>query len=296
MKIGYVKKVKKTKKNYKNYINNIIIDIKSFFNFVEQDKNKKDIFYVYNFNNNSKKKLKRKIEVEKIDFVLVENKYELEFAKLDTKFSIQGMLPELAEQCYKLVEPRLNEIYICTNIFCEDNIAIIRELVNKVKTVNVVTNNRKYHSLESRLEEQGIFITVSNNKRKSLKNANIVINLDFPKLTDYNVNREMVLIDITGKICIQKAFNGIIINRIKIRTNKVLRVFSEFESFDKNELLEAELAKLNNYSERREFIKFNKIYIEELYNNRKIKLEEFDRIKTINKEKNKKKGPPDSQA
>lgn len=291
MKIGYVKRAKINNRRHKYYMNVIVSYLKSIFNVVEQDKYRKDIWVVYNFNESSRQKLIRKLKSEGIDFAIVEKDYKIDYETIDTKFSTRAILPELVSQCYELVKPIIDEIYICTNNFCNENIKIIRELVPKIKTINIVTNNKKYHSLEHRLEEEGIYITVSNNKRKSLKNASIMINLDFEYLNEYNINRDMIIIDTTGKIEVQKGFNGIVISKVKLDTKKVLRVFSEFDNFDKSELIEGEIAKIGDYNEVREFVKFNKIYIESLYHNRKLDLKEFERIKVLMYKKYQKKNP-----
>ena len=72
------------------------------------------------------------------------------------------------------------------------------------------------------MRRSGILIAVSNNKRKALKDAKIIINLDFnnKEINQYRINENAIIIN-----CIQKkldlhCFNGIIINDIEIMIEK----------------------------------------------------------------------------
>lgn len=287
MNIGYVKIRKKDRKLNKSWLNNLknslILNCKSMFNIVEQDKYNKNLFYLNNTKEVSKSKLVMKLIEEKIDFVLVEDNCTIKYPKLSRNFTMKAMIPETVDFCYKILKPELDEVYVCTEIFSYENVTIIEELARRVKVVNVVTSHRKYRSLEKELEEKDIFITVSGNKRLSLKKAKIVVNLDFEDLNQYNINRDLIVIDITGKILLPKSFNGIVIRKIKVNTKKVLRIFSEFENFNKQDLIEAELAKINEYTKCRKYISNGKIYIESLYSKSKINTEDFLRLKSNKK-------------
>ena len=102
-------------------------------------------------------------------------------------------------------------------IYSNENISIIKELVNKVKTVHIISNNKNYTKLENELEKEGIYITVNNNPRKSLKRAILVINMDFKNIANYNYNRTMTIIDLTGNLKLPKGFEGIYIKSVKVR-------------------------------------------------------------------------------
>ena len=290
MNIGYVKKAKKIESDgIKSYFYNVLTNIKMIFNYVEKDKYKTNVFTVYNFNDKSQRKLKEKLKKNNIEALVVENNNNIiNYYKIESGYLLKYMAPEIIDLCFKFVKPILDEIYICTNIFNYENVQIIESLVSKVKIVNIVSKNQNYCRLEKRLEEKGIFITVSKNRRKSLKKANIVLNLDCEDFSEYNINRHLILIDVTGKSRLPEGFNGIIIRKIRVNTKKILRVFSEFENFEKEELLEAELVKIGNYEKVRNYIDLNKIYVEELYNKKLIDNSEFKRVKELNEQKNKK--------
>ncbi len=188
------------------------------------------------------------------------------------------MLPEVINYCLRLVDYKTDDIYVCTNEYNKENISIIKELCNNIKVVNIITKNNSYRELEKSLEGKGIYITVNNNKRKSLKRARIVINLDFKDFKEYNTNRNMIVIDIDGTIHLNKSFEGIYIKAAEIQTSKVMRVFSEYEKFNKSELIEAEMIKLEDYDKVRKYIRMNKFDITNVLGKRKIEMQEFKRI------------------
>ena len=281
MKIGYVKlKKKENSKKIVDILFNISIMLKCLLNYVEKDRFNKPIYTVYNENIKSKEKLIKKLKTDSIDYIVLDSDFEINYSKLNGRYIMRAMVPELLNICYKKINPIIDEVYICTNVFNKSNIELIKKIIEKVKVVNIVTENKNYYRLERNLEEKNIFITVSGNKRKSLKNASLVLNLDLDTFNDYNINRHMIIIDIDGNLKIQNSFDGIIVRKICIKTNKVLRVFSEFDSFNKEELIEAEIAKLDNYEQIRDFIVLNKIKVDGLYNDREIQEQEFKRIKS----------------
>ena len=181
MNIGFIKYKKNrqvSNRNIKDIYKCLNYYYSCLINKVEQNKYNKNIFWLYNTSEKSIQKLLNKLEREKVQYVIPENGLEIDYPKLTGKCLIKSMIPEIVDYCYKATSPRLDEVHICTNIFNSDNIKIIEELINRVKVVNIVTNNKNYYRLERRMEEKNIFITVSSNRRKSLKNASIVVNLD----------------------------------------------------------------------------------------------------------------------
>ena len=274
MKIGYVK----IRQAEGGIINNIIYKINSVLNTVKQ---KNDIFGIIKLNDKTKKKIVNILRKNKIDYAIVENDEVINYPTLDGKYILKYMLPEIVDYCIKILKPKSEQIYICTNNYTSENNELIEELAEKVKVVNIFTENAQYNQLEKNLEKKGIYITVSANKRKSLKKANIVINLDLKNLDDCNINRNMVFIDLNKNTPLPKAFNGIIIKKAEINTKKVMRAFSDYENFNRSKIIEAEMLKLEGYKKSREFIKSNKLYIVNLKNNRAIDKDEFSRIGKI---------------
>lgn len=210
------------------------------------------------------KKLTKMLTNDKVEKVLLEKGIQLKYPKFVGEAIFENMIPEVIEYCKNKENFVSAEVFVCTNQYSKNIEEMIIELSKKMKVVNVVSNNKKYKILEKNLENQNIFITVLNNKRKSLKNAKIVVNVDFKDFNDYNINRELALIDLSGVAKIPNGFEGKYIKGIRYSTNKVLRIFSEFENFEKSELLEAEISRITDYNNAREYVNKNKIEIKEL--------------------------------
>lgn len=90
----------------------------------------------------------------------------------------------------------------------------IKQIVKQYKRVNIVTNHfEKFKNIEQQIfEEDGIMITVTNNKKKSLAKSQIILNVDFPKelINKYKIFEEAIIINLNGNVAItSKRFNGI---------------------------------------------------------------------------------------
>ena len=174
MNIGYIK----LDNPKEGFLNSIFYKIRKSFNFIYKDKYRDKVYYICNVNEKSVNKLVSKLKRDNIDYIIAEKYIKIDYPKLTGKFSLKYMLPEVVKYCFTLANFKLDEIFICTNNYTEENKQIIEDLTSYVKVVNVVTDNSRNISLEKQLERKGIYITVNNNKRKSLKRANVVINFD----------------------------------------------------------------------------------------------------------------------
>lgn len=128
------------------------------------------------------------------------------------------------------------QVSILVNEISENLLENIKQIVREYKRVNIVTNHlEKFKKIEEQiLEKEGIMITVSNNKKKSLSKSKIILNVDFPTelINKYNINEEAIIINLRGNVKInKKRFNGININDYEIKFNQ----FDEFDH-DKNNL------------------------------------------------------------
>ena len=77
----------------------------------------------------------------------------------------------------------------------------------------------KFKKLEKKLDEEGIIITITNNKNKRLVKSQIILNIDFPKeiLNQFTLLDQATIINLEGDMSIKKKrFNGQIINDIEI--------------------------------------------------------------------------------
>ena len=275
MNLGYIK----LDKPKKAIINKICFQIRKTFNLVYKDKYIKENYYMSNLKDESKKKLIKLLKKNEIDYIIAEKGIDINYKKLNGSFTLKYMIPEVVKYCFRLIHPKMEEIFICTNNFTSENVQIIKDLASYVKVVNIISSNSRYVVLEKELERSGIYITVNNNKRTSLKRANIIVNLDFKNLKNYSISRNLIIIDISSKFNIDKGFDGIYIKGIKVGTEKIMRIFSEYENFEKDQLIEAEMLKIEKYNMVRDYIKINKFEIKEVIGERRIELDEFDRMK-----------------
>lgn len=90
----------------------------------------------------------------------------------------------------------------------------IKEIVKQYKRVNIITNHfEKFKKIEQQIfEDEGIMITVTNNKKKSIHKSQIILNVDFPKelINQYRIFEEAIIINLNGNVSIaSKRFNGI---------------------------------------------------------------------------------------
>ena len=120
----------------------------------------------------------------------------------------------------------------------------IYKFAKEFKRVNIITNHiGKFRKIEEKLYiEEGILLNISNNRRKSLIKAELILNVDFPKelINDFSIYDKSVIINWDEPLKIRKRrFNGKIIEEIKISKEKENQIF---EMIEKNNL--------QNYDER----------------------------------------------
>ncbi len=123
-------------------------------------------------------------------------------------------------------------------------------------------------------------LVVSNNKKKSLQKAKIIINFDLRQDTfsNYQINRNAMIINLSDNIIkMEKSFNGIIINSIQIDDiNYKIRNYYLFEYID---LYESDIIEENKFDKILEKIKEDDIIIKGLLGERgKIQNMEYTKI------------------
>ena len=123
-------------------------------------------------------------------------------------------------------------------------------------------------------------LVVSNNKKKSLQKAKIIINLDITQdmFSSYQINRDAIIINLSDNIIkMEKSFNGIIVNSFKIGDiNYKIRNYYLFEYID---LYESDIIEENGFDKTLEKIKEDNIIIKGLLGERgKIQNIEYTKI------------------
>lgn len=164
-----------------------------------------------------------------------------------------------------------SKITILVNDLSENMLANLRQIAKEYKMVNIITNHReKFKKIEKQiLEEDGIMITVGNNKRKGLSQSELVLNVDFPTelINAYTIYENAIIVNLRGNVKIgKKRFNGIVINDYEI----VVEKDDEFD-YDKKtkyracEIYEAQINKRQPFEEIMKQIQKDKVKITQLW-------------------------------
>ncbi len=168
------------------------------------------------------------------------------------------------------------EITILINNISNKNIEMIEYLANNVKRLKVVTTqfNKLAKTEEYLQKELGIAILISNNKRKSLLNSEIIINIDFSEnqLDTYQINRNAIIIQKEKIQILKKSFEGINVIDYNIEYEKE----EFFMSFNSKDILASFININKSYFEVVNEIKLYNIRIVELIGNKDtINIHEF---------------------
>ncbi|MCI9063598.1 MAG: hypothetical protein HFJ17_03230 [Clostridia bacterium] len=178
----------------------------------------KKIIKILNKNKNNKVILMPEIKKDR-DFInlLYSNKINIS----NDRWLFKVLIDEVIEKIMKDRKKEESEIWITVNDV--DNITqnIIYKFAREFKRVNIITNHiSKFKNIENKLyEDDGIMLTITNNRRKSLLKANLILNIDFPKelINQFTIFDQATIVNIEGGISIKKKrFSGKIINDIEI--------------------------------------------------------------------------------
>lgn len=171
----------------------------------------------------------------------------------------------------KNIRKEETEIAITVNQITDLSIEIIRKIAKQYKRITVVTNHiEKLRKIEKEIyDKDGILIVISNNQKKSLSKAQIILNIDFNKevLNRYRINENAIIINLEGDMKINdKRFNGININDYEIEVGREDAIWRpNMSSFKTKDLLEASLYMKDTFESICSRISKNKVNIKELY-------------------------------
>lgn len=193
--------------------------------------------------------------------------YGMEIA--DGRWLFQVLLTKITEYIIKKKKIEKVHISILVNNINDIELENIKEIAKKYKNVNVVTNHmERLRNIEKQLEEEGIIIAVTNNKKKSLLKSDLILNIDFPKelINKYRINENAIIVNTKGKIKInEKRFNGLNVHNYEIdfredkKDEKILN-----QKYYLKDLYEAELYKKQRLDAIRQKIKVDKVEIKKL--------------------------------
>lgn len=225
MVIAYIEEIE-NKKYFKKvdirkFDNNYIIAI----NLKDEIKIKKKLIkYILKFKINAlifSKSLERKFELEfkeyiaqkNINIEIINGKKVMEFMQFDIlQYIMEKQGTDMKQENIFIVFK--NEKNLRLNFFTK--------FIENFKMTNIVTNEvAKFRNIQDNLlENENILISVSNNKRKALKRAKYILNINLKKeeLEKYNINRNAIIINVRENIIFDNLnFDGININNINIK-------------------------------------------------------------------------------
>ena len=143
---------------------------------------------------------------------------------------VRTIIKSVIERKKQIPEEQSLSILIDTKDY--NNTQLISKLITQYKMINIVTSNRKqFAGLEEETEKNFEPISVLNNKRKSLKNAKYILNVDFSedKIAEYCINRTAIIFNIANtKIEKLMYFDGNIINNVKLIDNAEFELQDEY--------------------------------------------------------------------
>lgn len=133
-------------------------------------------------------------------------------------------------------DTKKEDIYIVFKRDSNLNLDFLKIFLEKFRLVNIVTNDvdKLKNIQDNLLDNEGILISVSNNKRKALKRAKYILNINLTKeeLEKYRINREAVIINIKESVKYDEpCFDGVNINYFEISCPD--EYFERFEAIEK---------------------------------------------------------------
>ena len=216
-------------------------------NFRKKLKLVKEIKKILNLNETNKIIITNKLKQDK-EFVTFIDGNEIDIIKGKKLFKILSY--NIIEKICKINNIKKEEASIGITINDKDDLDlnIIEEITKSFKNTSIITNNiNQFKNLQKKVfQEAGVILNITNNKKKALAKAELILNVDFPEenINKYVINDNSIIINLEEKLKIKKKrFNGKIINdyNIKLKHNsqiaKALRK-KEYQNFDIKDLAE----------------------------------------------------------
>ena len=222
--------------------------------------------------NSTSKKVVLSKEIQKENlYINYLNTYGLKIQ--DGRWLFEILITDIIEYIInkKNLETSKLKISMLINDITDFEIENIKLLAKKYKNLNIVTNHiEKIKKIEEELlEKEGIMITVTNNRKKSLVKSDIIYNVDFPEeiLNKYVIKDDAIIINLRGKMKIKKKrFNGIIINNYEINLRddkKDEKMINKKYYF--RDIYQAELYQKQGFNNLKEKVKKDNVRVSKLF-------------------------------
>ena len=225
---------------------------------------------------NSKKIVISKKLQEETSYINYLNSYGLDIS--DGRWLYEILATDIIKYIIekKKIKKEETTISILINDLTEIELENIKILAENYKSLNIVTNHiEKLKKLEDKFMENGIMITISNNKKKSLMKSKIILNVDFPNelVNKYMIKEDAVIINVQGKVKInKKRFNGLIINNYEIDFRDDIKSEENLlgNEFYLRDVYEARLYKRQTFAVVRKNLKRDGVVVKKVYLNNSV--------------------------
>ncbi len=208
----------------------------------------------------------------------------LEIPIVDGRWLFKFLVIHIIEYISNCQDNSIRELKIAFTIDSYNSLVLyyIKKLARSVKSLMIITNQKwRYEDIQDELfNEDGTVLIVANNKRKSLKNIDIVINFDFDhdRLNSFIINDDAIIVNLKERIdIVAKRFRGININYYEISfKNRVFEMLEWIKYFQDNDVYESYLYQNTSIENIMSIINNDKIRIKSLIgNNGKIPEKEY---------------------
>lgn len=233
------------------------------------------VIKILNKTNCNKLVLSKKIkEKEEIKNYLYSNEINIVKPDILTEVLVMNILEFIEKK--KNLKPEEISISVLINDISSNMLENIKIIAKKYKRLNIVTNHaQKFKKIEKDfLEEEGIIITINNNKKKSLSKSDIILNVDFPNelINLYTIYDEAIIINLKGNIKIEKKrFKGININDYDIYFDYLEEFdYEKDKLYDKKDIYEAEFIKNQPFKYNKSTLRRNNTKIVKLFGENNI--------------------------
>ena len=168
----------------------------------------------------------------------------------------------------------MEDLCICVKEYKPLYIDNILHLLHYCKNINIITKNiKQFQTLADKIEEkENIIITVTNNKKKSLKKSKLIVNFDFEEeeLKKYTIFREAIILTINENGFYESStYSGIQIRNVEIDTSEDIKeFFSKYnllEGCSLTTLYESLMNKKENFEQIKSRMEADEIRIIKLY-------------------------------
>ena len=220
---------------------------------------------------NSKKIVISKNLQEEITYINYLNSYGLDIS--DGRWLYEILATDIIKYIIekKKIKKEETTISILINDLTEIELENIKILAENYKNLNIVTNHiEKFKKLEDKFMENGIMITIVNNKKKSLMKSKMILNIDFPNelINKYMIKEDAIIINVPGKVKInRKRFNGLIVNNYEIDFRDDIKSEENLMGYEfyLRDVYESRLYKKQTFSDIRNALKKDGVNIKKVY-------------------------------